>query len=159
MRLMQQSSLHPILTPTPCFTTLCLNLPYQKSRKIIITHKVFVPQSFNIVHCYWYTPKPKCADFQAFLNTFYLYKLTFFSYFVGGSSAKSFNSRNVKLPLDACGVCGSACWSANMSSNSRNVKLPFLTNRCLYKGGNRSASWSANMSTNSRNQSICQYEL
>ena len=33
--------------------------------------------------------RPKCANFQAFLNTFSLYKLIFFSFFVRGSSVNS----------------------------------------------------------------------
>ena len=30
------------------------------------------------MHCNWHTQKPICADFQAFSNTFSLYKLMFF---------------------------------------------------------------------------------
>ena len=37
----------------------------QKSRKTIITQKVLVTQSSNIVHCDQHTQKPMCADFQA----------------------------------------------------------------------------------------------
>ena len=42
----------------------------QKFRKTLITQKVLVTQSSNIVHCDWHTQKPICADFQAFSNTF-----------------------------------------------------------------------------------------
>ena len=37
----------------------------QKSRKTIVTEKVLVTQSSDIVHCNWHTQKPICADFQA----------------------------------------------------------------------------------------------
>ena len=67
----------------------------QKPRKTIITIKVLVTQSSNIVHCDQHAQKPIhadiqafpnisiptkhiCADFQAFPNTFSLYKYTFF---------------------------------------------------------------------------------
>ena len=56
----------------------------QKFRKTLITQKVFVTQSSNIVHCDQHTQKPTCADFQAFSNTFSLYKLMFFHFFVRG---------------------------------------------------------------------------
>ena len=61
----------------------------QKSRKTIITQKVLVRQSSHIVHCNRHSQKPICADFQAFLYTFSLYKLTFFHFFVKGSEANS----------------------------------------------------------------------
>ena len=54
-------------------------------RKTIITQKVLVTQSSNIVHCNQHTQKPICADIQAFLNTFSLSKLTFFIFLVTGS--------------------------------------------------------------------------
>ena len=60
-----------------------------KSTKTIITQKVLVTQSSNIVHCNWHTQKSISADFQAFLNTFSLFKLTFFNFFVRRSSTKS----------------------------------------------------------------------
>ena len=62
-----------------------------KSTKTIITQKVLVTQSSNIVHCNWHTQKSISADFQAFLNTFSLFKLTFFNFFVRGSSTNSHN--------------------------------------------------------------------
>ena len=62
----------------------------QKSRKTIITWKVLVKQSSNIVHCNQHTQKPTCTDFQAFLNTFSLYKLMgFFSFFVRGGAKQT----------------------------------------------------------------------
>ena len=60
-----------------------------KSRKTIITQKVLVTQSSNIMHCNWHTQKSISADFQAFLNTFSSFKLTFFYFFVRRSSTKS----------------------------------------------------------------------
>ena len=42
----------------------------QKLRKTIITQKVLVPQSSDIVHCDQHTQKPMCADFQAFQKHF-----------------------------------------------------------------------------------------
>ena len=42
----------------------------QKSGKTIITQKVFVTQSSNIVHSDQHTQTPICGDFQAFSNTF-----------------------------------------------------------------------------------------
>ena len=64
----------------------------QKSRKAIITQKVLVTQSSNIVHCNQHTQKPICADFQVFSNTFSLFKLMFFFIFVRRvkETAKSF---------------------------------------------------------------------
>ena len=89
---MQQCSLGPILPPAPCFSTLCLKLPV-KHQKNIITWKVLVTQTSNIVLLHWHTLKPICAYFQAFLNTFSLLKLTFFKFFSGGvmQTAKKFN--------------------------------------------------------------------
>ena len=42
----------------------------KKSREIIITQKVLVTQSSDIVHCDWHTQKPIRADFQAFWTIF-----------------------------------------------------------------------------------------
>ena len=62
----------------------------QISRKSIIAQKVLVTQSYNIVHCNQHTQKPECANFQAFSNTFSLFKLIiFFSFFFRRSSANS----------------------------------------------------------------------
>ena len=58
---------------------------HRKCRKTIITQKVLVTQSSNIVHCHWHTEKPICADLQAFAKTFSLCKLTFFQFFVRGN--------------------------------------------------------------------------
>ena len=74
---MQQSSLHPILPYTMCQNPMP-KPSYKKSRKTIITQKVLVTQSSNIVHCDGHTQKPICADLQAFSNTFSLFKLMFF---------------------------------------------------------------------------------
>ena len=53
-----------------------------KSRKTMISQKVLVTQSSNIVHCDWHTQKPTCADIQAFSNIFSLFKLMgFFFHF------------------------------------------------------------------------------
>ena len=68
-------------TPTSCFRTLYVDLPI-KMQKTIITQKVLVTQSSNIVHYDQHTQKPVCADLQAFANAFSLCKLTFFSFFV-----------------------------------------------------------------------------
>ena len=76
-------------TPTPCFRTLCLNLPVTNQGKSITTQKVLVTQSSNIVHCDWHAQKPVCADFQATSNTFSMFKLTFFSFFCQGGSVNS----------------------------------------------------------------------
>ena len=64
----------------------------QKSRKTMITQKVLVTQSSNIVHCDWHTQKLLCAYIQAFWNTFSLLKLTFFSFLSGRvkETAKNF---------------------------------------------------------------------
>ena len=63
----------------------------QKSRKTIITQKVLLTQSSNIVHCNWHTQKPICADFQAFSNTFSLFKLMFFHFLSGGVKQRAKN--------------------------------------------------------------------
>ena len=63
---------------------LKLNPPV-KNKKNIITQKLLVTQSSYIVHCNQHTQKPACADFQAFLNTFFLLKLMgFFFNFLSG---------------------------------------------------------------------------
>ena len=54
-------------------------------RKTIITQKVLVTQSSNIVHCNQHTQKPICADIQAFLNTFSPVQTDFFHFLVTGS--------------------------------------------------------------------------
>ena len=61
---------------------------HNKCRKTIIIQKVLVTQSCNIVHCNWHTQKPICADLQAFVNTFSLCKLIFFSVFCQGEFRK-----------------------------------------------------------------------
>ena len=65
----------------------------QKSRKTIVTHKVLVTQSSNIMHHDWHTQKAICADFQAFSNNFSLLKLMwfFFSFFIRGIEVNSQN--------------------------------------------------------------------
>ena len=80
---MQQSSLHPIL-PLDHVSKPMPKPSHQKFRKTIITQKVLVTQSSHIVHCDWHTQKPICADFQAFSNTFSLYKLMFCHFLSGG---------------------------------------------------------------------------
>ena len=67
--------------PYTMFQNPMSNPSCQKSRKAIITQKVVVTQSSNIVHCYWHIQKPVSAKFQGFSNTFSLLKLTFFIFF------------------------------------------------------------------------------
>ena len=55
----------------------------QKPRKNIMTQKVLVTQSSNIVHCNQHTQKPICADFQA----------------ASWCANMSSHSSNVKLPF------------------------------------------------------------
>ena len=64
----------------------------QKFRKTIITEKVLITQSSNIVHCNWHTQKPVCANFQAFWNTFPCSDWCFFHCLSGGvqQTAKNF---------------------------------------------------------------------
>ena len=69
---MQQSSLGPILPLHHVSEPYILTFP-QKCRKTIITQKLLVTQSSNIVHCNRHTQKPICADLQAFANTFSLW--------------------------------------------------------------------------------------
>ena len=82
---MQQSSWGPILPLHHVSEPYILTFP-QKCRKNIITQKLLVTQSSNIVHCNWHTQKPICADLQAFANTFSLCKLTIFQVFMRGES-------------------------------------------------------------------------
>ena len=65
---------------------------YQISWKPIISQKVLVTQSSNIVHCDWHFQKSyMCTCFKS-LQKLSLHKLTFFSFFVGGVkwTAKNF---------------------------------------------------------------------
>ena len=55
----------------------------KKWRKTIITQKVLVTQSFNIVHCNRHTPNPMCPDLQAFSNIFPCSKWCFFHFLSG----------------------------------------------------------------------------
>ena len=55
---------------------------HKKCRKTIITQKVLLTQSSNIVHCNWHTQKPKCEDLQAFANIFPHANWCFFQFFV-----------------------------------------------------------------------------
>ena len=79
--------------PYTMFQNPIPRLSCQKSRKTIITKKVLITQSSNIVHCNWHTQQPTCAHMQAFLNTFSLFKLTFFHFLSRGvkETAKNFN--------------------------------------------------------------------
>ena len=54
---------------------------HKKGRKTIISQKVLVTQNSNIVHCDWHTQKLLCADLQAFVKSFSLCIMTFFSVF------------------------------------------------------------------------------
>ena len=58
-------------------------------QKNIITQKVLVTQSSNIVHCNWHTQKSICADLQAFANMFSPCKLMFFAVFGQGEFWKT----------------------------------------------------------------------
>ena len=79
---MQQSSL-VLFYPYTMFQNPRSWPSHKKCRKTIITQKVIVTQSSNILHCNWHTQKPICADLQAFANTFPLCKLTFFHFLTG----------------------------------------------------------------------------
>ena len=57
---------------------------YQISRKPIMSQKVLVTQSSNIVHCDWHFKKPIRAWFSSLSKHLSLHKLTFFSFFIGG---------------------------------------------------------------------------
>ena len=61
-------------TPTPCFITQYLDLPIKKCRKTIITQKVLVTHSSNIVHCNGHTQKTYMSRFA---NTFSLQNWSF----------------------------------------------------------------------------------
>ena len=78
-------------TPTQCFKTLYLDLPITNAEKPLITQKVLVTQSCNIVHCNWHTQKPIRADLQVFVNILSLWELMFFQFFVRGSSGNGQN--------------------------------------------------------------------
>ena len=58
-----------------------ISRPSSKKWRKTITQKVLVTQSSNMVHCDQHTQKPVCADLEAFSNTFFLFKLTFFQFF------------------------------------------------------------------------------
>ena len=58
------------------------------TRKTIITQKVLVTQSSNIVHCNWHTQKHIYADFKAFLNTFFSVKIDISFIFCQGELGK-----------------------------------------------------------------------
>ena len=137
----------------------------QKFRKPIITQKVFVTQSSNIVHCDQHTKKLICADIQAFLKTISLYKLTFFHFLSRGvqQTALAVEMWNCNSwPLDACGgldlpgdlpiwaltVGMWNCHSQPLDAFTGGVDLPLdLPIWAL----TLEASWSANMSSNSWN--------
>ena len=70
--------------PYTCFRTLCPKPSCQKSRKAIVTQKVLVTQSSNIVHCNWHTQKPICTNFQAFQTLFPCSNWCFFFHFLSG---------------------------------------------------------------------------
>ena len=74
----------------------------QTSRKTIITQKVLVTQSSNIVHCDMHIQKPICVDFQAFPNTFSLLKLTFFNFLSGGVKQTEFILQFVDFDWAKC---------------------------------------------------------
>ena len=98
--------------------------------KTIITQKVLVTQSSNIVHCDRHTQKPKCADFQAFLNTFSLFKLMFFfSFFVRVSSA---NSQKCQILLISTGKNASKWLEWHEFRVSRHVLNPMELVSSLY---------------------------
>ena len=57
---------------------------YQISRKPIISQKVLVTQSSNIVHCDWHYPEIYMCRLSSLSKHLSLHKLTFFHFFVGG---------------------------------------------------------------------------
>ena len=71
-------------------------------QKTIITQKVLVTQSSNIVHCNWHIQKPICADLQAFVNTFSLCKLMIFQFFVRGVKERAKISPFVDFDWEKC---------------------------------------------------------
>ena len=89
----------PFWTLYPCTNWLFFIFCHREFRKIIITQKVLVAQSSNIVHCNQHIQKHIHADFQTFPNTFSLYKLTFFI-FCQGSSV---NSQKLHIFLNLTG--------------------------------------------------------
>ena len=72
----------------------------QKSRKTIISQKVLVTQSSNIVHCNQHTQKPICTDFQTVSYTFSLYKLTFLFIFCQGGSQTNSQKFHISVDFD-----------------------------------------------------------
>ena len=88
MASMQQSSFGIPFYPYSMFQNPMPKPSCQKSRKTIITQKALVTQSSNIVHCYWHTPKPICANFQACSNTFSPVQIDVFFIFCQGELSK-----------------------------------------------------------------------
>ena len=92
---MQQSSCIPFY-PYTMFQNPMPKPSCQKSRKTIVTQKVLVSQSSNIVHCYWHTQKPICGKFSSLCaNTIYgIVQIDgfFFHFWLGGvkQTAKNF---------------------------------------------------------------------
>ena len=86
---MQQSSLGLILplhyVSKPYASTFLSKIKKNHHNSKSTCHTKFS----HIVHCDWHSQKPICADFQAFLYTFSLYKLTFFHFFIWWSEANS----------------------------------------------------------------------
>ena len=67
----------------------------QISEKTIITEKVLVTQSSNIVHCDWQTQKPVCVEFSNLFKHFFPVQIDggfFFNFLLGGvkQTAKNF---------------------------------------------------------------------
>ena len=79
---MQQSSWVPFY-PYTMFQNP-ISRSSSKMQKTLITQKVLVTQSSNIVHCNWHTQKPTCADLQAFWNTFSCSSWICFHFLSGG---------------------------------------------------------------------------
>ena len=101
----------------------------QKFRETLITQKVLVTQSSNILHCNWHIQKPICADFQAFSNTFSMFKLTFFfSFFVKGSSV---NNQKVHILLILTGKNASK-WLQWCIFRVQGVPIPMAQVSSLY---------------------------
>ena len=71
------------LYPSTMFQNPMSKPSSQKSRKTIITQKVLVKQSSNIVCCDLHTQKLICVNFYTFSNSFFLLKLTFFNLLSG----------------------------------------------------------------------------
>ena len=64
---------------------------HKKCRKTIITQKVLVTQSFNIVHCDQHTQKPIGAVWKPLRTLFPYANWCFFQFLSGGSSGNSQN--------------------------------------------------------------------